>query len=151
MLFAFLHAQFVEGLHWLSEQQLVDAVALGQVTPGPVFTTATFLGYLFGGVSGGLVATLGIFLPAFVLVPLLDRIDRLVQAKRHVRTLLEGVNVAALGLIGAVGIQLGLVSLRGGWALLAAAVTFGVLLRFPLAAPALVAGGVLLGLGLQRT
>jgi len=149
VLFALLHAEFVQGLHWLSEQQLVDAVAIGQVTPGPVFTTATFLGYLFGGVPGGLLATLGIFLPGFAAVPLLDRIDRLVQTHRRVRTLLSGVNMAALGLIGAVGIQLGLASLHDGWAALSAAVTLLVLLRFPLAAPALVAAGVALGLLLR--
>jgi chromate transporter len=150
VLFALLHAEFVQGLHWLSQQQLVDAVAIGQVTPGPVFTTATFLGYLFGGISGGLLATLGMFLPSFALVPLLDRIDRLVQTQQRVRTLLDGVNVAALGLIGAVGLQLGAASVHDALTLLMAAVTFGVLLRFPLAAPALVAAGVLLGVGLAR-
>ena len=149
VLFAFLQAEFVEGLHWLSERQLVDAVAISQVTPGPVFTTATFLGYLFAGLPGAGLATLGIFLPAFVLVPFLDRLVRLVEARRWLRVLLDGVNVAALGLIAAVNVQLGLASLHDVWTLALAAVSVAVLLRFPLAAPALVAAGALLGLGLR--
>jgi chromate transporter len=67
VLLAFLRADLVDDRHWLTARQLVDAVAIGQFTPGPVFTTATFIGYLVAGVPGGLVATLAIFLPAFVL------------------------------------------------------------------------------------
>jgi chromate transporter len=149
VLFAFLHTEFVDGLHWLTERQLVDAVAISQVTPGPVFTTATFLGYLFAGLPGAALATLGIFLPAFALVPFLDRIERAMQARRWLRTALDGVNVAALGLIAAVNVQLGLASLRDGWTAALAVVSFAVLLRFPLAGPAVVAAGALLGLALQ--
>lgn len=149
VLFAFLHAEFVGGLHWLSERQLVDAVAISQVTPGPVFTTATFLGYLFAGLPGAGLATLGIFLPAFALVPFLDRIERLVASRRWLRLLLDGVNVAALGLITAVNVQLGVAALHGAWTVGLAVVSFAVLLRFPLATPALVVAGALLGLGLR--
>ena len=81
VLYAFLHADFVQGLHWLTDKQLIDAIAIGQATPGPVFTTATFLGYLFAGVPGALLATLGIFLPGFLLVPLLDRIVHLTERR----------------------------------------------------------------------
>src|SRR5439155_15717383 len=88
VLFAYLQADFVEGLHWLSQRQLIDAIAISQVTPGPVFTTATFLGYLFAGLGGALLATLAIFLPGFVLVPFLDRIVRLVEERLPVRAFL---------------------------------------------------------------
>ena len=80
VLLAFLRADFVERLHWLTERQLLDAVAVGQVTPGPVFTTATFIGYVLGGAPGAAVATIGIFLPAFVFVaasaPIVSRLRR---------------------------------------------------------------------------
>ena len=99
VLLAFLRADLVDRWHWLSEAQLLDAVAVGQITPGPVFTTATFIGYLLGGTRGALVATLGIFLPAFVFVaataPLVPRLRRSPTAG----ALLDGVNVASLALL----------------------------------------------------
>src|SRR5208282_1572239 len=80
VLLAFLQSEFVEHLHWLTEKQLIDAVAVGQFTPGPVFTTATFIGYIVAGWAGALIATVGIFLPGFVLVavsgPLIPRLRR---------------------------------------------------------------------------
>ena len=106
VLLAFLRADFVERLGWLTEQQLLDAVAVGQVTPGPVFTTATFIGYVLGGVPGAVVATLGIFLPAFVFValsgPLVPRLRRSALAGAA----LDGVNVASLALMAFVTWQL---------------------------------------------
>jgi chromate transporter len=146
VLFAYLQADFVQGLHWLSQGQLVDAIALGQVTPGPVFTTATFLGYLFGGVAGALLATLAIFLPGFALVPLVDRLVRLVGSRAPLRAFLDGVNLAVLGLIAAVTLRLGIASIHGVAAAAVAAAAFAVLLRWPLATPLLVAAGAALGL-----
>ncbi len=97
VLLAFLRADLVERLRWLTEAQLLDAVAVGQVTPGPVFTTATFIGYLLGGVPGAALATAGIFLPGFVLVaasrPLLARVRRSPRAGAF----LDGVNVGIPG------------------------------------------------------
>jgi chromate transporter len=107
VLLAFLRADFVERYHWLTQQQLLDAVAVGQFTPGPVFTTATFIGYVLHGGSGALVATLGIFLPAFFFVavtaPLLPKL-RSSQTAGHI---LDGINVASLALMGVVTWQLG--------------------------------------------
>ena len=107
VLVAFLRGDLVERLHWLTESQLLDAVAVGQVTPGPVFTTATFIGYVLSGVQGAALATIGIFLPAFVFVaisgPLVPRIRR----SKIARAVLDGVNVASVALMAAVTIQLG--------------------------------------------
>jgi chromate transporter len=107
VLLAFLQADLVSRLHWLSQAQLLDAVAVGQVTPGPVFTTATFIGYLLGGIPGALVATVAIFLPGFFLVaasrPLIPRI----RGSKIAGAFLDGVNVGAVGLIVAVTWQLG--------------------------------------------
>ena len=107
VLLAFLRADFVERLGWLTDRQLLDAVAVGQVTPGPVFTTATFIGFLLAGWPGAVLATVAIFLPSFVFVaasrPLLPRL----RGSRRAAAFLDGVNVAALGLMAAVTWQLG--------------------------------------------
>jgi len=146
VLFAFLHADFVAGLHWLSNAQLADAVAIGQATPGPVFTTATFLGYLFAGVPGALVATLGIFLPGFCLVPFLDRIVGLVQAHASAHAFLDGVNVGALGLIAGVTVLLARTALHDPLTVVLAVVALPILLWRPLASPALIAVGAAVGI-----
>jgi chromate transporter len=107
VLLAFLHADLVEQTHWLTELQLIDAVAVGQFTPGPVFTTATFIGYVVAGPAGAIVATIGIFLPSFILVavsgPLIPRLRR----SRIAGAFLDGVNVASLALMAVVAVQLG--------------------------------------------
>jgi chromate transporter len=106
VLLAFLRADLVERWHWLTNAQLLDAVAAGQLTPGPVFTTATFIGYLLGGGKGALLATLGIFLPAFFFValsaPLLPRL----RGSPSASAFLDGVNVASLALLALVLWQL---------------------------------------------
>jgi chromate transporter len=107
VLLAFLRADLVERLGWLTEAQLLDAVAVGQITPGPVFTTATFVGYLLAGVSGALVATLGIFLPAFVLVALSGPLVPRLRASPGAAAFLDGVNAASLALMAVVTVQLG--------------------------------------------
>jgi len=107
VLLAFIRADLVNRWHWLTESQLLDAIAVGQVTPGPVFTTATFIGYVLGGPKGAVVATVGIFLPAFVFValsgPLVPRIRRSPMAGAF----LDGVNAAAMSLMIVVTFQLG--------------------------------------------
>ena len=107
VLLAFLRDDFVTRLHWLTNQQLIDAVAVGQFTPGPVFTTATFIGYLTGGFGGALLATVAIFLPSFLFCAVVLRVVPLTQKSSLVRTALDGVNAAAVGLMAAVTLQLG--------------------------------------------
>jgi chromate transporter len=106
VLLAFLHGDFVERLGWLTQGQLLDAVAVGQVTPGPVFTTATFVGYVVAGTPGAVLATIGIFLPSFVFVGLLTRVVRRIRDRAWSAALLDGLNAAALGLMAGVTWQL---------------------------------------------
>jgi chromate transporter len=107
VLLAFLRSDLVERRHWLTEQQLLDAIAAGQITPGPFFSTATFIGYLLAGGAGAAAATAGIFAPAFVFVaasgPLVPRLRRSALAS----AILDGVNAAALALMATVAWQLG--------------------------------------------
>lgn len=145
VLLAFLRSDLVERLHWLTGSQLLDAVAVGQVTPGPVFTTATFIGYLLAGGAGAAVATLGIFLPAFAFVaisgPLVPRIRR----SRIAGAVLDGVNVASLALMAAVALQLGRAAVVDIPTAVLAAVAAVVLLRYRLNSAWLVLGGALAG------
>ena len=106
VLLAFLRADLVDRLHWLTEAQLLDAVAIGQVTPGPVFTTATFIGYLLAGRWGAIAATVAIFLPGFVLVAVVRPFVARARGSPALGAFLDGVNVAALALIAVVMVQL---------------------------------------------
>jgi chromate transporter len=107
VLLAFLRADLVDRWQWLTEKQLLDAVAVGQVTPGPVFTTATFIGYILAGPMGALVATIGIFLPAFLFVALSGLLLPRLRRSPAVAAFLNGVNVASFALMGVVTWHLG--------------------------------------------
>jgi chromate transporter len=107
VLLAFLRADLVHRLGWLSEAQLLDAVAVGQITPGPVFTTATFIGYVIHGWSGAAAATAGIFAPAFVFVALSGPLVPRIRRSKLAGAFLDGVNVASLALMAAVTWDLG--------------------------------------------
>ncbi len=102
VLLAFLRADLVTARHWLTEAQLLDSVAVGQVTPGPVFTTATFIGYILAGPKGALVATAGIFAPAFLFVALTGPLVRQLRRSKLAGAALDGLNVAALALMASV-------------------------------------------------
>jgi len=106
-LLAFLRRDLVTGLGWLSAREVLDAVVAGQVTPGPLFTTATFLGYLLGGFPAAMVATAAIFLPSFVMVAALEPLIGRIRRSRWAGAALDGVTVAALGLMAGVTIDLG--------------------------------------------
>jgi chromate transporter len=115
VLLAFLRADLVRRLGWLSEGQLLDAVAVGQITPGPVFTTATFIGYVIARWSGALAATAGIFLPAFVFVAISGPLVPRIRGSRLAGAFLDGVNVASLALMAAVTWELGRAALIDVW------------------------------------
>jgi chromate transporter len=145
VLLAFLRTDLVENYHWLTEAQLLDAVAVGQFTPGPVFTTATFIGYLLMGPAGAVVATLGIFLPAFVFValsgPLIPRVRRSPSASAF----LDGVIVASLALMVMVTWELGRSALVDWITIGIALVAAAILLRFRINSVWLIFAGGLIG------
>ena len=130
VLLAFLQTEFVERLHWLTDKQLIDAVAVGQFTPGPLFTTATFIGYVVAGWMGAVVATVGIFLPGFVLVavsgPMIPRLRRSAVAAAA----LNGVVAGSLALMAVVAMQLGKASIVDWKTLIVFGVSLIALLRF---------------------
>lgn len=146
VLLAFLRSGLVERFGWLTESQLLDAIAVGQITPGPVFTTATFVGYILGGMPAALIATAGIFLPAFFFVavsgPLVPRIRRSPIAGAF----LDGVNAASLALMAVVTFQLTAAALVDWLTVVLALAAAFLLLRFKLNSAWLVALGALAGL-----
>jgi chromate transporter len=146
VLLAFLRADFVERLGWLSEQQLLDAIAIGQVTPGPLFTTATFIGYQLGGVSGALLSTLAIFLPGFIFVALSNPYIPRMRSSVWFGALLDGVNIAALSLMAGVTIQIGRAVFVDPISILVALVAAPLVIRWKVNSTWLVLGGGLIGL-----
>ncbi|MBS2031795.1 MAG: chromate efflux transporter [Deltaproteobacteria bacterium] len=146
VLLAFLNQDLVQRTHWLTERQLLDAVAVGQITPGPVFTAATFVGYLLQGAPGAVAATAGIFLPAFVLVAASGAILPRLRASPIARAILDGVNAGSLALMAAVLIPLGKAALAGPIYALEALVAAVLLIRFRVGAGWLLGGGAALGL-----
>jgi chromate transporter len=145
VLLAFLRNDFVVRLGWLTDQQLIDAVAVGQLTPGPVFTTATFIGYVVAGTSGAALSTLAIFLPSFVFVAIVYPLVPRLRASALMSAFLDGVNVAAIGLMLAVTWQLARSAVvdwpSAGVALLATVL----LLRWRMNSVWLIAGGAAFG------
>ena len=146
VLLAFLRADFVVRLGWLTDAQILDAIAIGQVTPGPVFTAATFIGYLLGGIPGALVATLAIFLPSFLFVGLLNPLLPRLRRSPWLGALLDGVNAASLALMAAVAWQLGRASWIDPLTVLLGLASLILLLRFKVNSTWLIAGGALAGL-----
>ncbi len=146
VLLAFLRTDLVERYGWLTDQQLVDAVAIGQVTPGPVFTTATFIGYVLAGTPGALLATMGIFLPSFIFVALSSPLIPRIRSSNWAGGFLDGVNAAALGLMAAVTVQLGRSTLVDPLTGVIASVTAILLFRFRVNTTWLILGGASVGL-----
>jgi chromate transporter len=149
VLLAFLRSELVVRLGWITEAQLLDAVAAGQITPGPLFSTATFVGFLVRGWPGALVATVGIFLPAFVFValsgPLVPRLRRSPTAGAF----LDGVQVASLALMAVVTWQLGVAAVRDIPAVLIGVAAAVLLLHFRVNSSWLILGGAVVGIALR--
>jgi chromate transporter len=146
VLLAFLKDGLVAHSHWLTNAQLLDATAVGQFTPGPVFTTATFIGYLLGGPVGAIVATVGIFLPSFVFVALSGPLVPRLRRSQLLAAFLDAVNVAALALMVAVTIELGRAALVD-WITIAFALLSAVLLlRFRMNSALLILSAAALGM-----
>lgn len=146
VLLAFLQRHLVDGLGWISEQQLLDALAIGQVTPGPVFTTATFIGWQIDGPLGAAAATVGIFAPSFAFVAVLGRLVPWIRRRPTAATFLDGVTLGSLGLMGGVLVRLADVALVDVVTVAAAVLALAVLLRTKVNSAWLVGAGVVLGL-----
>ncbi len=146
VLLAFLHADLVDHWHWLTTTQLLDAIAVGQVTPGPVFTTATFIGYLLAGVPGALIATTGIFLPSFIFVAIGSAVIPILRKSIIAGAFLDGVIVASLALMAVVTWSLARGAVVDVLTALLALGSVVALIRFRLDSLWLVLGGAFIGL-----
>jgi chromate transporter len=146
VLFAFLHADLVERRGWITEQQLIDAIAVGQMTPGPLSTSATFIGYILDGVPGALIATFALYLPAFVFVGLSNPLIPRVRRSPWAGSFLDGVNAAALGLMAAVTWELARAAYIDLFTILIGLVAAVLLFRYKLNSVWLVLFGAFMGL-----
>ncbi len=146
VLLAFLQRDLVERNHWLTSQQLLDAVAIGQFTPGPVFTTATFIGYLLAGNAGAITGTIGIFLPAFVLILIVNPWVPKLRQSRWASGFLDGVNAVSLGFMAAVTYTLGQAALVDWVTILLAILSAIAVFRFKINSAWLVLAGGFIGL-----
>jgi chromate transporter len=146
VLVSYLRGDLVANMHWLTESQLLASIAIGQVTPGPVFTTATSVGYLVGGLPGALLATLAIFAPSFVLVALLMPLLARARRSSWSAAALDGVNAAAVALMVGVTVQLATASLVDWLSVLVGLVSLGLLVRWRVNSTWLVLGGAAVGL-----
>jgi len=145
VLLAFIQDDLVTRLGWLTQGQLVDAIAVGQVTPGPLSTTATFVGYITGGLPAALLTTLAIFLPGFVFVAITHPLLGKLRGSERGGGFLDGVNFAALGLMAGVTWEVGATALVDPITAAIAIVALFLLLRFELNAPWLILGGAVVG------
>jgi chromate transporter len=149
VLLAFFKADLVDRLHWITSPQLLDAITAGQVTPGPVFATATFLGYLIRGWAGAAVATAAIFLPSFLMAGLVGALTGRIRKSKLAAGFLDGVNAAAVALMASVALSLGRATLVDGWTWALGLVSVALLVRYKVNATWLLLTGAGLGLLLR--
>jgi len=145
VLLAFLRSDLVVRLGWLTDAQLLDAIAIGQVTPGPVFTTATFIGYILAGIPGAILATIGIFLPSFILVAVSNPFIPKLRNSKLLSGLLDGVNAVSIGLMAAVTWQLGRNAMVDPLTILLSAISLFLLIKTKINPTYLIMGGGLIG------
>jgi chromate transporter len=149
VLLAVLRADLVVRLHWLTDAQLLDAIAVSQATPGPFFTVATFIGYLLGGWRGAALATIGMFLPAFVYVGLTAHVLPKLRKSPLAGAFLDGVNAAAVALMAFVGWQFARATLLNVPAIVLTFIALFLLLRYKVNSAWLVLGGAVMGILLR--
>ena len=150
VLLAFLKADLVDRLHWVTGPQLLDAITAGQLTPGPVFATATFLGYLLRGWAGAAVATVAIFLPSFLMAGAVGALAGRIRKSKPAAAFLDGVNAAAVALMANVCLALGRATLVDGWSWALGLVSAALLIRYRVNATWLILAGAALGFLLRR-
>lgn len=150
VLIAYIDAEMVEKLGWLTKAQLLDAIAMGQFTPGPVLTTATFVGYQLNGITGALYASAGMFLPSFILVGLLVKLIPLLRNSKILSSFLDAVNVAAVGIMAAVTFKIGM-DVGTDWkAWLLMGLSILIAFKFPKVSSVwVIIGGAVIGYGLM--
>ena len=146
VLVAFFNSEFVEKLGWITHHQLLDAIAVGQITPGPIASSATFIGYLMGGWQSALLATLAFFIPSFIFVALISRIMPYLRKKWWSGSFLDGVNVASLGLMTAVTWELGRAGVIDWFTIELAIGALFLVFRYKVNSTWLILGGALLGI-----
>jgi chromate transporter len=146
VLFAFIQRDVVNNYGWLTQQQLIDAIAVGQMTPGPVLSTATFIGFLVSGWQGAIIATIAVFLPSFIIIILIGPIIPRLRKSPTAQAFLKGVNAGVVALILTVSLTLFKSAIIDLWTILIMIVGLFVLLRFKIDSFWLVLGGALIGL-----
>jgi chromate transporter len=149
VLLAFLQRDLVERSHWLTSQQLLDAIAIGQVTPGPLFTTATFVGYLLAGNGGAIAGTLGIFLPSFILILVIGPWVEKIRSSAWASGFLDGVNAASVGLMAVVTYTLGRAAIVDWRTITVALLSSIAIFRFQINAIWLILAGGLVGIAVK--
>jgi chromate transporter len=149
VLLAFLQADLVDRLHWLTQAQLLDAVTAGQITPGPVFATATFLGYVIHGWQGAVVATVAIFVPSFGMAAAVGALAPRMRRSRLASAFLDGVNAAAVALMASVALNLGRTALVDTRTCAIALACAALLIGWRVNATWLILGGAAVGMVLR--
>jgi chromate transporter len=149
VLIAFLHADFVAHLGWVTDRQLLDAIAIAQITPGPIFAAASFIGYVKGGIAGALLATLGMFLPSFVFIAIVFPVIPALKRSQAARIVLDGINAATVGLMAAVSWQLARDAIFDVTTAAEAVIAFFLLRRYRLNSAWLILGGIAAGVAVK--